>query len=38
MGENLGNLSAKELKHLETKIERAIARIRNKKVTFILII
>ncbi|KAF3329374.1 AGAMOUS-like MADS-box protein [Carex littledalei] len=32
MGNCLGNLSPKELKHLESKIERAISRIRNKKV------
>ncbi|KAJ1703778.1 hypothetical protein LUZ63_003557 [Rhynchospora breviuscula] len=31
MGESLGSLSAKELKQLETRIERGVARIRNKK-------
>ncbi|XP_078181997.1 agamous-like MADS-box protein AGL11 isoform X2 [Carex rostrata] len=31
MGNCLGNLSPKELKHLENKIERSITRIRNKK-------
>ncbi|KAJ3708256.1 hypothetical protein LUZ61_011961 [Rhynchospora tenuis] len=31
MGESLGNLSAKELRQLETRIERGVARVRNKK-------
>ena len=32
MGEALGSLSVKELKQLENRLERGIARIRSKKV------
>ncbi|CAN6458357.1 unnamed protein product [Victoria cruziana] len=35
MGESLSNLSVKELKQLENKIERGITRIRSKKVIFL---
>nr|KYP39131.1 Floral homeotic protein AGAMOUS [Cajanus cajan] len=31
MGESLGSMSAKELKNLETKLEKGISRIRSKK-------
>lgn len=32
MGESLGSMNAKELKNLETKLEKGISRIRSKKV------
>ncbi|MFS8022709.1 putative transcription factor, K-box [Helianthus anomalus] len=35
MGESLGNMQAKDLKNLETKLEKGISRIRAKKVGLI---
>lgn len=32
MGESLGSMNAKELKNLESKLEKGISRIRSKKV------
>lgn len=36
MGESLGPLTAKELKNLETKLEKGISRIRSKKVCLVM--
>lgn len=38
MGEGLSNLSMKELKNLEGKLERGISRIRSKKVNIKILI
>lgn len=38
MGESLGSLSVKELKNLESRLEKGISRIRSKKVYIITII
>jgi hypothetical protein len=32
MGESLGSMNAKDLKNLESKLEKGISRIRSKKV------
>jgi hypothetical protein len=32
MGESIGNITAKELKNIESRLERGIGRIRSKKV------
>lgn len=36
MGEALSNMSGKDLRNLETKLEKGISRIRSKKVHFII--
>jgi MADS-box transcription factor, plant len=33
MGESIGNMTAKELKNLESRLEKGIGRIRSKKVS-----
>jgi len=37
MGESLGSMNAKELKNLESKLEKGISRIRSKKVYIFLL-
>lgn len=38
MGESLGSMNAKELKNLESKLEKGISRIRSKKVYIFLML
>lgn len=38
MGESLGSMNAKELKNLESKLEKGISRIRSKKVYILLML
>jgi len=36
MGESLGSMTAKDLKNLESKLEKGISRIRSKKVCLVM--